>query len=165
MQDTATIQIGQVRDVRLVRLAGRGTYTQSERFHEIVEGFFQQCDRQVVVDLNGCTYLDSTFLGCLVRLCRQHHAPPDKRFVIVATDHKQQQLFASSQLHRFLIFDDTYVATADVWSEVEVTRPDAKQLGRHVMKCHRTIGELEIPDADKFAEIAKDLESELPPKA
>jgi anti-anti-sigma factor len=165
MKDRDSIQIGQVQGVNWIRLIGKGTYTHSACFHEIVEEFFQQHSRQVVVDLTRCSYLDSTFLGCLVRLCRQYHTPPGKRFVIVATEQKQVQLFASSQLQRFLIFDNAHAADTNSWDEVEIMWTDARTLGRHVMQCHRTIGELNIPDADKFARIAEHLAAELPPEA
>ena len=160
MQAAHSIQVGQATQTKVVRVSGKGTHKESLSFHAFVDRTLQSTADNVVVDLAACTYLDSTFLGSLVRLCKCHNAE-HRRFLIAASAVKQRELFASSQLHKFLAFRDAPPAVSGDWLDVDTKTTNKHTAGRHVMECHRSIGDLDVPDADKFSDIADRLEDEL----
>jgi len=44
----------------------RATLKEAERFREILTGDIEAGNKNIVVDLNNCEFIDSTFLGALV---------------------------------------------------------------------------------------------------
>ena len=55
----------------VIRVQGRGTSAHSPALANFVRGCFEQDSQAcVAMDLLGCQYLDSTFLGCLLNLQR-----------------------------------------------------------------------------------------------
>ena len=67
MGTTTTLQVGRTADGFLIRIQGRGTLQASPALEQFVHGSLQ-ANQRIVVDLSNCDYLDSTFLGCLLKL-------------------------------------------------------------------------------------------------
>lgn len=56
---------GVLADRLFVRVEGRATHLNSQPLRELLEVMIQRGQRRVEVDLGGCTFLDSTFVGVL----------------------------------------------------------------------------------------------------
>ena len=84
----------------VVRVQGRGTSAHSQALKEFVLDCFQRDSSETVaIDLLGCDYLDSTFLGCLLRLQK---AGTPSRLEVVADETVRKRLLAATQLDSFL---------------------------------------------------------------
>ena len=66
---TDSIVVGEVEGSQWVQVQGKGNFMSSPRLKEYVEGCLksQKCE-EVVVDLETCTAMDSTFMGTLAGL-------------------------------------------------------------------------------------------------
>lgn len=62
-----TIQIRQADNATLVDVAGRLTSFEGQAFREAIQRLLQQGHRNIVLNLNGLDYLDSSGVGELVR--------------------------------------------------------------------------------------------------
>jgi anti-anti-sigma regulatory factor len=150
----------------LARVEGRGTMRESP----LLQGFATEClergPASIVVDLSGCIYLDSTFLGCLVGLHQRfgRHNPP--RFVVAAATEQRQRLLAPLRLHKVLKLIDEAPAGLGTWltlcpqgsSPAECGR---EALGRHVLDCHRHLVDLGGTNEEVFGPIVEQLAREL----
>jgi len=157
---TASVTVGRLPDGFLVRVQGRGTMRESPGFCRFAHDALTNGAR-VVVDLSECSYLDSTFLGCLVGLHKHPGAWGSRTFVVAASLPVRQKLLGPTRLDRVLLFsDESPVACGEV---VPLTSQqlNPSEFGHHVMQCHERLAELGGEDSAKFEQIAKQLAREL----
>ncbi|MCA9185500.1 MAG: STAS domain-containing protein, partial [Planctomycetales bacterium] len=152
--------MGHAENEVIVRIVGRGTMHESA----CVRAFIEDCldnDASVLLDLNACNYLDSTFLGCLIALHRLGKRHENIAFRVCADHATCQRLLSTSTLTRLLniVPQCPSMSTDEVCVAAEVPEPDA--LGRHVMQCHRLLADLGGEHAEQFRAIANRLELEL----
>ena len=114
----------------------------------------------MVIDLGGCTYLDSTFLGGLVSLLKRHG---EQRFAIYAPADKRRILFSVSRLDQLLPFvADPPPTRAEQDLSLEVAPyASREELGQYIVDCHRRLAELGGDEAQDFPRVADALENEL----
>ena len=144
----------------VVTLLGPGTLSTSHAFREFVSQALEG-DLRVVVDLESCDYLDSTFLGCLIGLHKQGIRLGGEKFQIYAAEACRLRLLATSGLQQLLDFIESKPETSGEFVSLELSDLDERTLGRHVMDAHRMLSHLGGKDADKFRAIADRLEKEL----
>lgn len=147
----------------LVRLNGRCTMQHSPATESMIHTALQHAPgMSVAIDLEHCTYLDSTFLGCLFGLYRRFGIGPDARLRLHAPADRGKALFGPMRLDKVLKVDN---APAPGFIGEAVPLPDAgvdrKTLARHVMDCHRLLAETDTPARAAFLKIAAAMESEL----
>jgi anti-anti-sigma factor len=161
MSDTSAVRFGRTEVGYVVLIEGRGCAQQSVAVREFVQACLEDRDAQVVVDLNACEYLDSTFLGCLAELHRRHQQDPP-RFLVAASREATDRLLRATRLDLLLNFTDAPAPAADTCMSLpEGQRLDPREFGQHVMECHRRLSELGGSSAEAFARIADRLAEEL----
>lgn len=151
--------IGHVSEGVVVRLIGRGTMHESSAFQAAVEPNLQ--GGVVVFDATQCDYLDSTFLGCLVGIKKASAQRPNSRFIIAAPPQVRTALFSCSALHRYFEFVDECPQICDRFAAIEVPGLQARDLGRHVMRCHEGLAGVGGSEAPAFQAVADRLAKEL----
>jgi anti-anti-sigma factor len=115
----------------------------------------------VVLDLNACTYLDSTFLGCLLDLHKHFGITRPPRFTVAATPAEARKLFGATRLDAVLNIAAICPLINGTWHVLATQAADAREVARHVMECHRVLSEVEGPNQAVFARIADQMEREL----
>lgn len=163
MTVSPTCRIARFSDGYVVSLCGPGTLSTSHAFREFV-GQALDSGLCVVVDLEACEYLDSTFLGCLIGLHKRSVRSGGNQFKIHAAEACRVRLLATTGLHQVLDFIELRPETSGEFISLELADLDEHTLGRHVMHAHRMLSHLGGKDADKFRAIADRLERELDSK-
>lgn len=145
----------------LIRVEGHGTMRESHAIQQFAAGALTEDTMTLSIDLNNAQFLDSTFLGGLVRLHKQFGQRQPGCFRIVATSEKVKALLMASRVHT--VFTITDEADEVLGECVAITSGvlDPKDLGGHIMDCHRQLAEIEGPDQDAFRRIADQLAAEL----
>lgn len=159
MPQACKIGIHRTEDGYLLHLDGRGTLRESPAVRDVVHAAIQD-GAHVVLDLSDCTYLDSSFLGCLVIL---HQCGDDASgsFSVVANETIRKSLLAGSHLDRVLTFTEPCPEGLGNTVTLEVTSLDRLKLCRHLFETHRQLAELAGPAADTYRRIAEQLAREL----
>ncbi len=143
----------------VVRVQGSGTSAHSPALAEFVRGCFeQQPDACVAIDLLRCDYLDSTFLGCLLRLQR---AGTETRFQVVADEVTKKKLLAATQLDSALTLIPEAPKSAGAFQRIEVKPLSDRALGQHIMESHQALADVPSSFASTFGQIATQLKREL----
>jgi anti-anti-sigma regulatory factor len=183
LQDPSAIRVAYASAAFVVRVEGRGTMRDSPLVQEFAWECLEGNTLRLVVDLSVCGYLDSTFLGCLVGLHQRFGREDPPRFVVAASAEQRQRLLAPLQLHRILKMLDeapphpggwlTLCAPGDRVSacpneglgKSEPTlaerQGDPRELGRHLLECHRRLAELGGDNEAVFGPIVEQLACEL----
>lgn len=162
MSQATSLKIAQTDDGYIVCIEGRGTLRESPA----AEAFAGQVlrhepGRTLVIDLQACPYLDSTFLGCLITLHKEFGKLQPPRFFVAAPPDCRTRLLAPTFLDRYLNLLESPPAILSDWLSLPDTPLAPEELGRHVMECHRRLAELGGPCAAAFGRVADQLAREL----
>lgn len=152
---------GETSDGYVIRVDGRGTMRESPTVNELgVSCLDHDSNARLTVDLTGCDYLDSSFLGCLVMLSKHGRCAGQNRLTIAAPAERRKALLSATGLDRF--FDQTDVAPEPLEKPLAISpsRVDARTLGHHIMQCHQELARMKGPNRQAFARVAKRLDSE-----
>jgi anti-anti-sigma regulatory factor len=157
-----TIKAAPIENGCCIRVEGRGTMKHSRAAHDIAHRTLGQSPQSLVVfDLTSCSYLDSTFIGCLLTLYREYGRLQTPRFHIASPAEHRAELLGVTKLDNVLPSVDAPPATTGQWVEVDVATSNPRELAEHVMDCHRRLSEIDCPMAGAFAKIADQMQREL----
>lgn len=164
MTTQAGLKVGRTDAGYLVQVTGHATLQESPGFKAFVSETLRRLpNRKLVIDVGECTYMDSTFLGCLVALHKQFGKDDPPRFVIAAPDDVRQKLFESCQLHRVLNILPERPELQGEPCDLDPHTPDPASIDfrRHIIDCHRLLAEIDSPYAEEFRELVEQLTREL----
>ncbi len=151
--------VSRTRNGFVVRVQGNGTATHSPAFAEFVKGcLVEDPNATVTIDLLGCEYLDSTFLGCLLKLQRLGTA---KRFHVAADEAARTRLLTATCLDRYLTLLSKAPSSTGTFLRIEPGEVSKQQLGRHMQETHQALGDLPSASASVFKRIAEQLAHDL----
>ena len=160
MAAESALLVGRADDTYLVRVLGRGTLQESLAFSKFTAECLRDASPLIVVDLSQCDYLDSTFMGCLMGVHKACEGGP-ARLRIVASPATRLQLFSTTLLDRVFEFDAACPPFKGELLALAATCDSERELGQHVMRCHRRLAEAGGQDADAFRSVADRLAEEL----
>ena len=157
------LKVSRANDAVVLHLEGRATMQESPAFCEYAASFLSSSSVTLYADLRACTYLDSTFQGCLVQLHKRFNDPDDgNRFLLAAPADKCEKLFATARLSELFPRVDAPPSVVDEEThELAIGTMPSSELGRHVMECHRELAELAGPHQALYRSIADELAREL----
>lgn len=163
MTDPATLSLGRTDSGYLVRISGRGTLKESVALHAYLVKLIEQGCGHLVIELSECSYLDSTFLGCLVDLHKHCKRSGLVQFSIAAPSRECEALFRKTRLSTILEVTDRPPVVVGEWVTLADAHQDPRQenAGRHIMECHRRLADLGGPNQAVFSAIADQLAREL----
>jgi anti-anti-sigma regulatory factor len=161
MAAPSTVKVGRTAHGYRIRIEGRGTLRESPAVREFARQILDGEPGALVIDLTGCEYLDSTFLGCLVHLHRHDGSVCPPRLQIAAQPEDCKRLLAPNGLDTLfhLTPDCPAVIGQDMVLPPMETSRDA--LGRHVLECHRRLAELGGPNQAALQSVVDQLDREL----
>ncbi len=143
----------------VIRVKGNGTSAESPTLADFVSQCFQQQPQACVsIDLLGCDYLDSTFLGCLLNLQR---ADANSRFQVVANSAAEQRLLAATRLNSYLTLIPEAPKSTSPFVAIDPKTVTDHERGHHIMEAHRALSEVPSAAALAFGKIAEQLKREL----
>ena len=161
MATPSRLTVGRAGTGYLLRVLGRGTMRESPAAHEFASRVLDNGGGPLYVALDQCDYLDSTFLGALVDLHRHHGRCDPPRFSIAATSATRARLLGPNHLVGLLRAVEEVPSVIGEEVELPTGARDSRDLGQHVMECHRRLAELDGPNRLAFERIADQLAREL----
>jgi anti-anti-sigma regulatory factor len=115
----------------------------------------------VVVDLSACTYLDSTFLGCLMELYRRYGKLQPPRYSLYGSTESLKRVLGPTHIDRLIPALPEAPPLGGPWVEVKSQALEKREQLQHVLDCHRALAGVEGPMQAAFARIAQQIEKEL----
>src|SRR5262249_13738980 len=115
----------------------------------------------VQVDLRHCTYMDSTFLGTLIRLQRTVHGVEDGEFSLVCPSPECRRLFQQMGVEGGFPTIETAECADQAWAEMTCGKDDVPAFQRSVVQAHQELAAVPGRCAETFREVARCLTEEM----
>ena len=160
MTATSTFSFGLTESSVVVRVIGHATREHAPAFvNDVTDVMRCSSDQTLIVDVDDCEYLDSTFLGCLVILFKR----ADAQMSVCVSESQRDRLFSSARIDRMIPVRQPHTVNQPAaWHSIaDGCESDAIELGERVAEAHRCLADVEGPNAAVYREVANRLDSEL----
>ena len=147
-------------EATLIAARGRATWSHAETFFEAAEAVIEE-KRALIMDLSGCEYLDSTFLGTLFQVASEAEGasvPLRIQGVLPAVRTWLEELSMHSVLAR--VSEDAVPLPRDMQRLAEA-RSDRTHERLRLLRAHELLARLSDANREKFQEVVDTLRSEI----
>ncbi len=142
------------------QVMGQGRMTHALAFRTFAEKCFADGATAMQVDLRYCTYLDSTFLGTLLRLHRSA-AQRSRRFALLSPSPQCLKLFRELGIEEILKIENVPEPKSNQWLELPSESTQRQDLTSDVVQAHRELGQLKGPAGERFQKVVRCLDEDL----
>lgn len=141
-----------------ISICGMGSWRESQQILSLCDDARKAGERSIILDLSGCTHLDSTFLGVLHNTVTSFDNDPACRFEIQSVpDNLLREMSELGLTSVLLHFRHEPVPLPDSMLTVEAGRPAEEEMGRLLLWAHEALVEADPSNADRFATVLKVL--------
>jgi serine phosphatase RsbU (regulator of sigma subunit)/anti-anti-sigma regulatory factor len=150
---------GELGESTAINIRGRGTYMLSHNFFDAVKDIID-AKRGLIIDLSGCDYLDSTFLGMIYDVV-------DKAKKAGIYVHLQS---VNESVHRLFIELSMDLVLQNIHAQAEPlpdmepllkTKPDEESMHRRILRAHDILVSLSNENRKQFQGIVDMLRKEM----
>jgi anti-anti-sigma regulatory factor len=155
-----------------IRCEGKGSFLNSPALKEYGESRIAEGERCLVVDLEACTGMDSTFMGTLAGMASRLSAQGEGVLHIAEAGPRNQRSLEDLGLDFLMQINPNDAPWREklqsIRAEIKPTQPatasNQAQRARHVLDAHKTLAATNDQNAETFANVVKLLESSLDQK-
>ncbi len=152
---TSRLAIAPTAEGMLVRIEGRASIPQSEAVEAVVRDLCTGDNHMhLIFDLARCTYVDSTFLGTLVR---QHQRLGGERFALVAPGEDAQRQLETTRLITLFTVIPASPSVLGPWQDIALPELDAGAFAQQVRQAHRALAAIPGPQQAAFQAVVDQL--------
>ncbi len=169
MNTDSSIQFGHIDDALWIRCSGKGSFANSPLVKDIADPFINEGGRYVIIDLEVCSGVDSTFMGTIAGIARRL-IPLGGNVQIASPTERARASLESLGLDAILEIEpplaswrghvDQIRAQLQPAELVNTPLQGAKQT-KHVLDSHISLSELNEKNAAKFKLVTECLRQEL----
>ena len=161
-----TILVGTFADFIWIRCEGKGSFANSPQMKQAAESSISKGFKRIVIDLEACTAMDSTFMGTMAGIAMKlAKLGYESLYVADANDKTKSSLedLGLSSLIQINPENPFWEADVkDIRSKLLTTSTIASvDKTQHVLDAHRRLCEADDSNDEKFATVLDVLEAEL----
>lgn len=155
-----------------IRCEGKGSFLNSPVLKEYGDSRIAEGERCLVVDLEACTGMDSTFMGTLAGMASRLSAQGEGVLHIAEAGPRNQRSLEDLGLDFLMQINPNDapwreklpLIRAEIKPTQFATAPNHAQRASHVLDAHKTLAATNDHNAETFANVVKLLESSLDEK-
>lgn len=163
--DISKILVARKDDLAFIQVTGRGSFQNAGAVKSFYTELLQKGVNRFVVDLNECTYLDSTFLGTLTGLgMRLKEKSAGKgRLHIINVNARNVELLHNLGLDRLFNIDVTPrdFAQPGPLQEMKPEKVDREESAQQMLEAHTNLVEWDSKNIPKFKDVIIYLKEDL----
>ncbi|PAW76909.1 MAG: hypothetical protein B9S32_13350 [Verrucomicrobia bacterium Tous-C9LFEB] len=165
--ETSKILVARKDELAVIQICGRGSFQNAGAVKSFYQELLQQGVSRFVVDLNECTYLDSTFLGTLTGLgMRLKDKSAGKgKLHIVNVNARNVELLRNLGLDRLFNIDvtprDLTQAVPVPLKEVKPEPVDKTESAEQMLEAHENLMSWDPRNVPKFKDVVTYLKEDL----
>ncbi|MCP4614133.1 MAG: SpoIIE family protein phosphatase [Planctomycetes bacterium] len=156
---SGSLHYGELDESTVINIRGRGTYMLSHNFFDAVQAIIDG-KRGLTIDLSGCDYLDSTFLGMIHEVV----AMGDKAGVPVHVQRISESirsLFEELSMDLVLQHVHEPAESLPYMEPLVKAAPDEGNLHRRILRAHDVLVSLSDENRQKFQGVVEMLRKEM----
>ena len=165
MNDKNQILVGKFDNISWIRCEGKGSFQNSPRMKQWSESHIEAGGDCVVIDLEACSGMDSTFMGTMAGVAMKLTKLPNGSLQVVGANHKNKSSLEDLGLSMLLDIDpqdDTWQSDIDIIREsLEASSNSSNNNVKHVYDAHKQLCEVDENNDEKFSTVLDVLEAEL----
>ena len=172
--DLSKILVARSANLGFVKVVGRGSFQNSGCLQSFYREMLKDGVNRFVVDLDACTYLDSTFLGTLLGLALQLKNSGNGLLHILNASTRNQELLKNLGLDRLIHIEGKMengtgagrkvdlngVSEKDL-EEIECPVPTREQAAPTILEAHENLMEFDPRNVPKFKDVVEFLREDL----
>lgn len=163
------ILVGTIGRVFWMRVDGRGTFQNSLQAKKALQRVVDQGMRNLVVDLERCPMMDSTFLGMLTGAALSLRESGGGSLSVVNANQRNLQLLTSLGLDHILeldrdgkLWEAERKKVCDALQNCGETTAECKEIQtKHVLSAHQALADVSDANESRFHDVIEFLEKEL----
>jgi anti-anti-sigma regulatory factor len=165
-----TILVGRIGKVFWLRVEGRGTFQNSLQVKRALQAVMAGGLRNLVVDLERCPMMDSTFLGTLTGAALNlREGAGGGTLSVLNANQRNQQLLTSLGLDHILDLDVDGTAWPEERRQAGVQLANCRERGasckeehtHHILQAHQALSSLNDINQGRFRDVIQFLEKEI----
>jgi anti-anti-sigma factor len=165
----STILVGRIGKLFWLRVEGRGTFQNSVQVKKALQAVVANGTHDLVVDLERCPTMDSTFLGTLTYAAVQLREKNGGVLSILNANARNLQLLSELGLDHIMDVDsegsawpeEREMACAQLATCGEKGASNKIEHTQHVLKAHQTLADMSNTNEGRFRDVIHFLEKEL----
>ena len=164
------ILVARSADLGFVKVVGRGSFQNSSCLKAFYQQLLKEGVGRFVVDLDACTYLDSTFLGILLGLGLKLKESGNGLLRILNANPRNLELLRNLGLDRLISIDDNARdngatvlngVNRDKLEEVPCPVPTRAEAAPTILEAHENLMEFDPRNVPKFKDVVEFLREDL----
>lgn len=159
------ILVARSANLGFVKVVGRGSFQNSGCLKAFYQQLLKDGVNRFVVDLDACTYLDSTFLGILLGLGLKLKEAGNGLLHILNASPRNLELLKNLGLDRLINVDAQRVELNGVaekqLEEVPCPVPTRTEAAPTILEAHETLMEFDPRNVPKFKDVVEFLREDL----
>lgn len=169
MPAAPTILVGRIGKVFWLRVEGRGSFQNSVQVKRAFQTVLDEGTQDLVVDLEHCPMMDSTFLGTLTCTALNLLEKGTGSLSVLNANPRNQQLLTDLGLNHILDVDvsgtlwpeERRAVCAELSDCVEKGASCKEEQTEHVLTAHRVLSDVSRQNQSRFRDVIHFLEKEL----
>src|SRR5260221_4146233 len=161
------ILVARSADLGFIKVVGRGSFQNSGCLKAFYQQLLKEGMRRFIVDLEACTYLDSTFLGILLGLGLKLKDGGSGLLHILNASPRNLELLRNLGLDRLIQIDSPRAKLNGVaehhLKEVDCPVPTRAEAAPTILEAHEALMEFDPRNIPKFKDVVEFLREDLGP--
>jgi anti-sigma B factor antagonist len=163
--EASKILVARSANLGFVKVVGRGSFQNSGCFKAFYQQLLKDHVDRFVVDLDACTYMDSTFLGILLGLGLKLRAAGNGLLHILNASPRNVELLKNLGLDRLINIDTKRVevppAPEQKMDELACPTPSKEEAAPTILEAHEALMEFDPRNVPKFKDVVEFLREDL----
>ena len=159
------ILVARSADLGFVKVVGRGSFQNSGCLKAFYQQLLKDGVRRFIIDLDACTYLDSTFLGILLGLGLKLKDAGNGLLHILNASPRNLELLKNLGLDRLINIDASRVkldgAVPSTLEEMPCPVPTKSEAAPTILEAHEALMEFDPNNIPKFKDVVEFLREDL----
>lgn len=159
------ILVARQANLGFVKIIGRGSFQNSGCVKAFYEQLLKEGVSRFVVDLDECTYLDSTFLGILLRLGLKLRQAGQGLLNVLNASPRNLELLRNLGLDRLIRINSSKVELNGVneklLAEIACPVPTKAQAAPTILEAHEALMDFDPRNVPKFKDVVEFLREDL----
>jgi len=161
--EDSSILVGQEGQTGTARVIGKGSFKNARHLAKYVEKASKAGMRDLVIDLQDCIHMDSTFMGVMAGLAAGRRKETLSTTRVINTNARNLELLQTLGLDRILSIEANAPASSsgDFKPLDHADTEDKQEVAQTMLQAHQNLVDLDSQNAAKFQDVLVYLKDKL----